>query len=314
MSIYQEIYTPFMMYKYFGFTSFTIKNISGGCKRLVSRKIDILIQALIMLFITFWNIYCWVHSYTRFVETDLLFKLFVRTLAGLIIIGTFLLFFNGLRFKQHLPIIFAQINKLDTRLFQIMQGQIQHRKCSTKIILLTVRIVIWGLEILIDVSQNYFWTTTLTFATYYIFYAMILVSSTMFCYLIIECQKRVKIINDYIEKLFFGSRFVACIETKLTPIVNIPYKLEDIKSELSVLIKIVENINRYFEIVLFVKTVYTFVSVLWSAFYFIEAYEKSLDLLLTLKSVYYMCSWSTFCVTNFCIDVYFYKRLLREVS
>lgn len=113
--------------------------------------------------------------------------------------------------------------------------------------------------------------------------------------------------------MFFGNRFVACIEMKLTPVANVCYSLEDIKTELSALIDTVEDINRYFEIQLFVKAANMFQSVLWAAYYVIVSSGNNFDFLLSLQSEFSIINWSVICLVDFCIDIHVYRQLLAEV-
>lgn len=304
-----------MLYKFHGMTHFTISKSSGGLKCLVSRKIDVVMQIVIMLFITLWNIYCWILR-IDFNDVDLLVTLFFHTITAFTVLAILILFITGLVNENRLPIIFYQINKFDMRLYCALKVKLVYKKYSKKIILIRLLsclflVVIDGLA-LVNV-QKYGSLSATELLVYYYFSSLLSVSSILYCCLILECRMRIQFVNHYTENLFFGSRFVACIETKLTPIVNVWYRLEDIKTELNALIDTIENINRHFEMLLFVKIAHTFVSILWCAYYLIENSGEQFNLLLSLNSEFHILVWAVGCLLDLCIDIHVYKCLLSEV-
>lgn len=314
-NVYESLYKHFMVYKCHGLTSFAIVATDKKRKRLVSRKIDIVLQTSVILLVTSWLIFCWVWGKDAF-EEDLLSKLFYDTIRTFTAIGMYVLFATGLVRKQQLPIIFHEINNFDERLAAALQVQLFYTKRPKRYIF--VRALLWTIQIISDVintqKEKHGLTSATEFLTYYIFFEMMTISSSMYCSLIWECRKRIKFANDYMEKIFFGNSFVACIETKLTPVANVCYSLEDIKTELSALIDTVEDINRYFQVQLFVKAANMFQSVLWASYYFIVNSGEKFDFLLSLQSEFYITNWSFICLVDFCIDIHTYQSLLAEVS
>lgn len=309
--IYESLYTHFMVYKCQGLTSFTIDVTN---KRLISRKTHMLFQACVILFVTSWVIFRWLKG-SNASEADLLNKLFHDTGRNFTMMGMCVLFTTALFCRWQLSKIFDQINTFDRRLSQALQKKLYYKKRPVKYIF--VRVVLFSVLVVVDAlnlqRKIHDISLLIEYISYYLLYVMMLTSSSLYCCFILECQRRIKFANDYMEKMFFGNRFVVCIEMKLTPVANVCYSLEDIKTELSALIDTVEDINRYFEIQLFVKAANMFQGVLWAAYYFIVSSGKEFDFLLSLQSEYSITNWCFICIVDFCIDVYIYQRLLAEV-
>lgn len=318
-NIYTAMYVPFTIYKYHGMTNFTIIKKNDSCKHLISRKIDVVLQAGIIICFIVWLFY-WIIISRVFVinEKDVLVKLFSNTIVVFTTIGIIVFLITGLVRNQRLPIIFQQINQFDTTLSQALQTKLFYKNYSKK--LLVFRLLLWLAEILADIlsllnnlSEPYTQSAVAETLTYHLFFSLITVSSTLYCCFIVECQRRVNFANDYIKKMVFQNRFIACIETKLTPVVNAGYRLEDLKTELCALIDIIDYINRCFEVQLFVKVANVFISVLWPSYYFIDELGEEFDWLLALKTNVSFVVWVVVSILDFCIDVHIFQRLLAEV-
>lgn len=80
------------------------------------------------------------------------------------------------------------------------------------------------------------------------------------------------------------------------------------------LIDTVLDINKYFEVQLLIKTSLLFGNCLWSAYYIISDYGESPDLFSLLKTNAIVILWCLSCLTDFCIDIFLYQSLLKEVS
>lgn len=314
-NIYEEIYIPFQLFKFVGLTSFAIERNSEGCRRLVSRKVDIVIRALLVLFILVSNVIFW----TGRLEPNILnslHQLFFYTVAAFTSAGTIVMITTGLIQNQQLQLVINQINEFDTKIYQTSQMQFYYRKSNSNKITL-VKLLLLLLLMVFNSSNTDVGASTLTIAdiiTYYYFYFMLLVSASLYCCLILGCCNRIKFTNDYIEKLLFGNETVACIETKLTPVANICYKLEDVKTELCGLIDTVEDINRYFEVQMFIKTTNLFLNFLWSTYFFADSTGERFELPLSLRHNYFVLIWIFVGIVDFCIEVHIYQRLLAEVS
>lgn len=306
------MYIPFLMYKCHGMTKFCITRN----KTMVSRKADVATQALIITFVIIWGICCWFLS-INFNQRDLLVRLFVETVTIFTTAAVSIFFVMGLISNQQLATVFYQINKFDKELLKTVEVKLFYKQFSKKIVF--VRVPFWLLLFLTNVAALFSFKkygavlSIFEFLIYYYFLSMSLTSSSLYCCLIMECQRRVKFTNDYLEKLFFGNRFIPCIEAKLTPVVNASYKMDEILTELSGLIDTVENINRYFEIQLFLKSINMFISVVWSAYSYIDEFNKNLDLIESLRVQYFMLVWAGISLADFCIDVHIYRGLLSEV-
>lgn len=304
--IYKSFYIPFTLYKYHGLTSFSINKHK---ERLISGKIDILIQGLIVLFVTAWIVLSWM-ALTKLDEENVLQRLFHISVIILTTVGVFILFTTAFFRKEKFYEIFHQIDKFDEKLRKLLQVELFYRKTSTKkyiLFRLLITFVLFVNDVTFALNLGMIGTQSMLFS-------MVTVCSSMYCTFIAECQRRVRFTNDYMEKMFHGNRFIACIEMKLTPMVNICYSLEDIKTELSVLIDTVDDINKYFEMQLFVKAVNMFLSLLWSSYYFIVNSGRNFDVILSLERDLRALFWPIMCVLDFCIDVHIYQSLLVEVS
>lgn len=312
-NIYKNIYIPFQLYKCIGMTSFSIEKN----QHFVSRRADLVIHALALLIVTAWNIVFWM-KHLESTVTDSLMKVCFRAFTAFTTVGMCVIIITGFIRKQQLQMIIHQIIKFDKRMFELSQMQPSCNNSNTKKILLVKLILLVFLVAFnfsnvgatsYDVTQS--WVDAIN---YCFFFSMLLISASLFCCLILECYRRVQFVNGYIEKLLFGNETIACIETKLTPIVNICYKLEDVKTELCCLIDAVEDINKYFEVQLFIKIANLFLNILWSTYYFIANSGEKFELLLSLRYEHFAIVWSLISIVDFCIEVNTYQRLLTEVS
>lgn len=317
-NIYEEIYKPFQLYKYIEMTNFAIDKSGEGFTRLVSRKLDSVIQAMVLLLMSILCIVCWARR-LKSDYMDLFVTLFCNIITAFSTAGMGVMVVTGLVRNQRLETIVYQLIEFDKRISsETAQMQLFYRKtCSDRILLIKMLMIVVPLAPNMWMNMNlksYVTLKTVDLIIYYLFFIMILISSSLYCSLILQCYTRIKCANDYIQKLLLGTETIACIETKLTPVVNICYRLEDIKTELCGLIDIVEDINGYFEVQLFVQVGNLFLSVLWSAYYFIVSSGKTFELVLALRFEYMAIMWSVICIIDFYIEVYIYQRLLAEVS
>lgn len=298
-------------------TKLGIEKDKNGRKRLVSSKMDVAIHTLFVLIITTFIVFYWLKRFFDSSTIDSLVVLFFKTIMASTTSGMIIMVITGLVRNDQLKVIIQQITEFDKRILETVQLQRVYKRSYYNKILLSklLLMVLLVTPNAIDTDLNEHYALTLTdFVSYYVFFAMILISAAFYCCLILACWNRIKFINNYIEKLLFGTETVACIETKLTPVANVCYKLEDIKTELCCLIDTVEDINKYFEIQLSIKTASLFLSILWAAYYFIKNSEGKFEFVLFLRTEHFILVWSFISIVDFCIEVHTYQRFLAEVS
>lgn len=300
-NIYEAVYIPFMLYKYHGMTNFTITK-----NQLIKRKKDILIQALLILLITASIISCWLLR-TDMEESDLVVTLFFNMTIPYHTLGIFILIAKGLYNKPRLQQIFHQISEFDQKLSQALR----YKKPSYKKIVL-IRLLMWLVLTITDgmtavTLQEFGPLSASEYCTYFLLCFMITTGLSLYDCFIMECQKRVKFANNHIK-----NGFVACIDGM--QLSSVGYNLEDIKTELSKLIDVVEDINRHFEVHICIKATNLFIGFLWSAYYIILNSGLTLDVILSIQSKVFAVVWTIVCIADFCIDVRIYQRLLEEVK
>lgn len=272
-------------------------------------------QALLMLLITLCITSCWIlRNYMS--KGDIVVTLFFNVVIPFSTTGIFILLASGLYGNQQLQIILHQISEFDRRLSQVLQITLHYKTPCKKIVL--VRLLFWTTLVVIDAMtalalQNLGPLSVSEYVPSFLLYFMVASGSSLYDCFIMECQKRVKFTNGYIEEMLFRSCFVRSIEMKLTPVVNVCYRLEDIKTELSMLIDVVENTNKYFVIQLCIKVVNLFIGFLWSAYYFLLNSGITFDVIHSVQFELYAVVWLLVCTADFCIDVRIYQRLLGEV-
>lgn len=213
--IYQAMNLPFLIYKYFGMTHLSTSKDNKGQKQLVSRKVDVAVNAVTVGAIIAWLFVYWRFGILHSVQMDPLLRLNIYTSMVCNTTGIVSVLTSGLTRSQQLFKIFHQLNRFDKKLQKTTQCRTVYRSKRSGLILSrgSFQLVLFVIASLTSLSYIAFPISTIL--TYGVFVAMILSSSSFHCGFILECSRRAEFVNEYIEKLLFGSRTVACIETKL---------------------------------------------------------------------------------------------------
>lgn len=311
-NIHESMNLPFLIYKYFGLTHLSISKNNKRQSCLISRKVDVAVNTIIVGLICVWVIIHWKLSIQQSVQEDSVLRLNFHSLTVVNTIGIVTILTSALTRSHRLIKIFHQVIRFDMKLHRTTKLRTLYRCKRSSLILLGRLPELVPFTMALTDAVGYFPVSTMI--TYSVFFLMSLCCSNLHCCFILECSRRAKFVNEYIEKLLFGSRTVACIETKLTPVVDVCYRLQNIRVEMCLLIDTVLDINKYFEVHLFLKISHLFICCLWSAYYIISDYGERCDLLYSLKTNSFLILWCLTCIIEFCADIYVYQRFLKEVS
>lgn len=312
--IYEALNLPFLIYKHFGMTHLSISKDNKGQKQLVSRKVDVAVNIVTVAAIIAWIFVYWRSCILYSVNHGPLLRLNLYTSMALNTAGIVAILASGLTRRQQMLKIFHQMSRFDRKLHRTTQLPTQYRSKRSSLILLGRSLQLLLYAIAVSISLSYFDFPVSSVLTYGVILVMVSSSSTFHCSFILECLRRAEFVNEYMEKLLFGNRTVACIEAKLTPVVDVCYRLENLRTEMCLLIDTVQDINKYFEVQLLVKTSHLFGNCLWTAYYTISDYGERSDLFSVLKTNLLTLLWCLSCLADFCTDIYFYQSLLKEVS
>lgn len=163
-------------------------------------------------------------------------------------------------------------------------------------------------------SNVYKVLTYINLANYYIFYTLCMHCSCMYIFFICESSKRVRCINNYVERLLSANRVISCIETKILPSPNFPYKIDEVRIAVCNLTNIVSEINKAFQIQLLIKLSIAAISFLWTIYYIINTATRGFSvseiILININSVV----WAVLTMLDFAVDIYVYSAFANEVS
>lgn len=312
VDIYTASYWVYFLYRYSGLSSYCFIQQRKHKRPKISVENVIVNILLIIIFI--------VLSYVVFAKCQNsgsdINSIFNNIQSAMTFMAAPILWIAAQKESKRVVNVFKAIDDVDKKFNLLTENEFCFiRNHSRSFWLIHIRRMIFGAKVLIVFLFVLIYVNPFCFVSYWITYWVIMNGGCMFLFFINDCTQLLGLMSRFIQRLLAGNENVVCLETVITPKVDMCYKLEEIRLIYSNLSDIVTETNKIFQVSLLIKVIWTFFSALSGIYGIIQVQSSFSKVQLEISYALYggVLLYSLMTVVDFVLDIYAYEALIDEV-